>query len=166
MLTDLIQIRRLGEQKRDENLRLRLHLKRRNFQERRLKHIAEEIESQIDCTACANCCRLATVKVTERDAQKLAKLLGVPLGRFWTDYTETSPEEGPILKRAAAGCVFLEGNFCSVYDARPQTCVYFPHLTRGPGSLVSRLWSMPDRACYCPIVYNTLEAWKSEVGFR
>ncbi|MEJ5368760.1 MAG: hypothetical protein WHT08_10600 [Bryobacteraceae bacterium] len=22
-----------------------------------------------------------------------------------------------------------------------------------------------DRACYCPIVYNTLEAWKQETGF-
>ena len=39
MLTDLIQIRRLGEKKRDENMRLRMHLKRRNFQERRLLRI-------------------------------------------------------------------------------------------------------------------------------
>jgi hypothetical protein len=40
----------------------------------------------------------------------------------------------------------------------------FPHLTHGAGSLVSRLWEMPDRACYCPIVYNTLEAWKTDLG--
>ena len=44
MLTDLVEIRRLGEKKRDENLRLRIHLKRRNFEERRLKRIAQEIE--------------------------------------------------------------------------------------------------------------------------
>ena len=166
MLTDLVQIRRLGEQKRSENLRLRLHLKRRNFQERRLKRIAETIEEGIDCTACANCCRVATVRVTERDAQKLAKRLGVTLDRFWADFTQPNEEEGFVLKRTEHGCVFLEGNLCSVYDARPQTCVNFPHLTRGAGSLVSRLWEMPDRACYCPIVYNTLEAWKTEVGFR
>jgi len=24
---------------------------------------------------------------------------------------------------------------------------------------------MPDRATYCPIVYNTLEEWKKETGF-
>jgi len=166
MLTDLVQIRRLGESKRDENLRLRLHLKRRNFQERRLIRISQEIEEQIDCTACANCCRVATVKLTERDALKLAKRLGVTLDRFWKDYTVTDLEEGPILKRTAEGCVFLEGNLCSVYEARPHTCATFPHLTHGAGSLVSRLWRMPDRACYCPIVYNTLEAWKTEVGFR
>jgi hypothetical protein len=71
MLTDLVQIRRLGEKQRDENLRLRLHLKRRNFQERRLKRISQDIEEQIDCTACANCCRVATVKINDRDVEKL-----------------------------------------------------------------------------------------------
>jgi len=28
------------------------------------------------------------------------------------------------------------------------------------------MWQMPDRATYCPIVYNSLEAFKEEVGFR
>ena len=166
MLTDLVQIRRLGEQKREENLRFRRHLKRHNFQERRLKHIAATTEEQIDCTACANCCRVATVKITERDALKLAKRLGVTIERFWAEFAQENDAEGAVLKRTQDGCVFLEGNLCSVYDARPQTCVNFPHLTHGAGSLVSRLWKMPDRACYCPIVYNTLEAWKEEVGFR
>jgi Fe-S-cluster containining protein len=166
MLTDLVQIRRLGERAHDENLRFRRHLKRHNFQERRLKRIAEEIEEQIDCTACASCCRVASIKITGRDAQKLAKELGVSLDRFQADYTEQSPEEGLVLKRTESGCVFLDGNLCSVYEARPQTCANFPHLTRGAGSLVSRMWEMPDRACYCPIVYNTLEEWKKEVGFH
>jgi uncharacterized protein len=166
MLTELVQIRRLGESKREENVRLRLHLKRRTFQERRLKRMAQDIEEQIDCTACANCCRLATVTITGRDAQKLAKRLGVGLDRFWAEYAQADAEEGSILKRNEGGCIFLEGNLCSVYDARPHTCTTFPHLTHGAGSLLSRLWKMPDRACYCPIVYNTLEAWKTEVGFR
>jgi Fe-S-cluster containining protein len=94
------------------------------------------------------------------------KALGVSRERFWADYAEESPDEGAVLKRNQGGCIFLEGNLCSVYDARPQTCANFPHLVHGAGSLVSRLWQMVDRACYCPIVYNTLEAWKPEVGFR
>ena len=166
MLTDLVQIRRLGEKERAENLRLRLHLKRRNFQERRLKRIAQDIEEQIDCTACANCCRVATVKIIDRDVEKLAKRLGVEPNHFLAEYTREDAEEGRVLIRNEGGCVFLEGNLCSVYDVRPQTCVNFPHLIRGAGSLVSRLWEMPDRACYCPIVYNTLEAWKTEIGFQ
>jgi hypothetical protein len=99
MITDLVQIRRLGESKREENSKLRMHLKRRNFQERKLMRISQEIEEQIDCTACANCCRVATVKITERDALKLSKTLGVSLKQFWADYAEESPEEGAVLKR-------------------------------------------------------------------
>jgi hypothetical protein len=28
------------------------------------------------------------------------------------------------------------------------------------------MWSFVDRAALCPIVYNSLEAFKSELGFR
>ena len=164
MLTDLVQIRRLGEKKREKNFRLRMHLKRRNYQERRLIRIAQDIEEKIDCTACANCCRVATIKLIDRDVEKLARHLSISKDRFLAKYTREDPDEGRVLKRNEGGCVFLEGNLCSVYDVRPHTCVTFPHLTRGSGSLLSRLWEMPDRACYCPIVYNTLEAWKADLG--
>ena len=34
------------------------------------------------------------------------------------------------------------------------------------GSIASRMWQMVDRACYCPIVYNSLQAFKVELGFK
>jgi len=142
LVTDLVQIKRLGEQKRDENLRLRMHLKRHAFVERKLKAIADRIEKKTDCLACANCCRNATARLQER-------------------------EEGLLLKRHEDGsCVFLNGNECLIYRHRPTACRHFPHLTSGPGSLIWRMWEMPDRATYCPIVYNTLEEWKDEVDFQ
>ena len=49
MVTDLVQIRRLGEQKRSENERLRRHMKSHNFVERRLRIVAGGIENEIDC---------------------------------------------------------------------------------------------------------------------
>jgi len=166
MITDLIQISRLGEKKRGENERFRKHLKSHEFAERRFRRIAEEIEEQIDCTQCANCCRVATVTVSERDAEKLAAYLGISLSKFNKDYTTEDQEEGVILRRSETGCVFLNGNDCTVYEARPRTCVDFPHVVRGAGSLVSRMWQFVDRACYCPIVYNSLEAFKDHIGFR
>jgi Fe-S-cluster containining protein len=166
MITDLVQIRRLGESKRDENSRLRLHLKRHDFVERKLKRIAQEVEEQIDCTACANCCRVATTTLQDRDIETLSRYLRVSRQKFLDEYTELSPDEGRILKRNEQGCVFLDGNLCSVYESRPSTCTGFPHLVRGAGSLVHRMWQMIDRACYCPIVYNALELFKAEVRFR
>jgi uncharacterized protein len=167
MELNLVQIRRAGEKQRGENERFRAWLRRRhNVPERRLKAIAQEIEDAVDCTACANCCRVATTQISERDAERLAKFLGLRPDEFFRDYTVESAEEGRILRRTAEGCVFLEGNLCSVYEARPQTCQLFPHLVKGNGSLQSRMWDMPDRAVYCPIVFNALEQFKAETGFK
>jgi len=167
MITDLVQIRLLGEKKRPENERFRRHLKVHDHSERRLRHIAAEIEEQIDCTVCANCCRVATVKISERDIDRLSHYLSMARSEFLTKYTTVSEDEGRILIRQEDhGCVFLEGNDCTVYDARPDTCSRFPHLVRGNGSIASRMWQFIDRAVYCPIVYNALEAFKTETGFR
>jgi len=164
--TDLVQIQRHGEKQRQENLRFRAWMKRHNFVERRFKAIAQEVEESIDCTACANCCRVATTQVTERDVKTLSRFLGMSIPEFLRDYTTESKEEGRVLRRNENGCVFLDNNLCTVYEARPDTCELFPHLVKGNGSLVSRMWHMPDRAVYCPIVFNTLEEWKAETAFR
>jgi Fe-S-cluster containining protein len=143
VLTDLVQIKLLGEKKRAENERFRKHMKSFDHSDRILRRIAEGIEDSIDCLECANCCRVATAKVTERDVERL------------------------ILRRdKQTGCVFLSGNECTVYDARPEGCQKFPHVVRGNGSIVSRMWELIDRACYCPIVYNSLEAFKDEMEFK
>ena len=166
MLTDLVQIRRLGEQKRPENERFRKHLKRHAMPERRIRRMAEEVEEAIDCRTCANCCRVATVRLAERDIARLSKYLRVSSAVFLRDYAEHTEEEGLVLRRTESGCVFLTGNECSVYDQRPGNCSDFPHTVRGEGSFLSRMWDFTDRAVYCPIVYNTLEALKVESRFR
>ena len=167
MLTDLVQIKLLGEKKRDENLRFRKHMKAHDHSDRVLRRIALEVEEQIDCTQCANCCRVATAKVTERDIERLAKYQRLKPARVMADFVVESEEEGHVLSRdKKTGCVFLSGNECTVYDARPESCQRFPHVVRGNGSLASRMWEFVDRACYCPIVYNSLEAFKDELDFK
>jgi len=166
LVTDLVQIKRLGEQKLDENKKLRQHMSRHNYVERKLKIIAQDVEAQIDCLECANCCRTATARLVDRDIEKVAKAAGMKVDRFLRDCTEMTADEGRILKRTEAGCVFLNGNECLVYEGRPASCQDFPHLVRGPGSLMHRMWVMPERATYCPITYNVLEAWKDELDFQ
>ena len=167
MITDLVQIKRLGEQKRVENERFRRHMKTHAVADRRLRVVAEKIEDEIDCRACANCCRVATATLLQRDVEHLARFLRLSQARFLSDYTEMSEEEGLILKRDATGaCVFLSGNDCTAYESRPSVCGLYPHVVRGAGSIASRMWQFIDRACYCPIVYNAMEAWKVETGFR
>ncbi|HUK15718.1 MAG TPA: YkgJ family cysteine cluster protein [Bryobacteraceae bacterium] len=167
MITDLVQIRTLGEKKRDANFRFRRFMKSRDHSDRVLRRIAEGIEQQIDCTACANCCKTSTTEVSERDIDRLARHLRIPREQFLGDYTMLD-EEGALSLRFTpeAGCVFLEGNLCSVYEARPDICQRYPHMVRGNGSIASRMWTFVDRAAVCPIVYNALEAFKQEMRFR
>lgn len=168
MITDLVQIRMLGEKKRDENQRFRRFMKARDYSDRILRRLGEEIEDQIDCTSCANCCRVATTHVSERDIERLAKHLRIPTARFISDFTQPDTEEGGLnLKwEDGKGCVFLAGNLCSVYEARPDICQRYPHIVRGNGSIASRMWSFVDRASVCPIVYNSLEKFKEELNFK
>jgi uncharacterized protein len=167
MVTDLVQIRLLGEKKREENLRFRRFLKSHHHSDLNLRRIAESIEQEVACTACANCCRVGTVQLSERDVDRLSRYLRIPAKRVLTDFAMETEEEGFILKRTEeTGCVFLDGKLCAVYDARPDICQRYPHLVRGNGSIASRMWAFVDRAPCCPIVYNSLEAFKVELQFR
>ncbi len=159
----------LGEKKRDENEKFRKFMKTRDYSDRILRRLGEEIEDQIDCTTCGNCCKVATTQVTERDIERLAKHLRITTARFISDFTQPNTEEegGLNLKwEAGKGCVFLDGKLCSVYEARPDICQRYPHIIRGTGSIASRMWSFVDRASVCPIVYNSLEKFKEELRFQ
>jgi uncharacterized protein len=166
MITDLVQIRRLEQQHRGENAKFRAYLKSHRHSDRRLRRFGEQIEAEIDCTACANCCRVTEVGITEKDIEKLAKFVGTSEREFVEQFTSLDESGAPILKRNEGGCVFLEGNLCSVYEARPVNCANFPHVVRGSGSISSRMWEFLDRVGYCPIVYNWMETVKEDIGFR
>ena len=166
MITDLVQIKRLEQQHRGENARFRAYLKSHRHSDRRLRRFGEEIEAEIDCTACANCCRVTEVGITGKDIEKLAKFVGASEREFIEQSTALDDAGARILKRNESGCVFLEGNLCSVYEARPQNCANFPHVVRGNGSIASRMWQFLDRVAYCPIVYNWMEVVKEDIGFR
>src|ERR1700722_7643285 len=138
MLTDLVQIRRLGEHKREENGRFRVHLKTHNYVERRLKKIAQQIEEDTDCRQCANCCKVAEVELKLRDIEKLARFLRITPKKFVAEYTGLDESGERILKRGEGGCVFLSGNDCTIYEQRPEACQRFPNMIRGDGPMSTR----------------------------
>ena len=166
MITDLIQISRLGEKKRGENEKFRRWIKSHNFVERQFRSAAKEVHAAVDCRQCAECCRVTDVAIVERDIQKLAHFLGLSEKAFLDKYTAKDDDGVRILRRNAHGCEFLQGNECTVYEARPGNCERFPHLLKGSGSLESRMWELVDRATYCPIVYNWMEKVKALTKFR
>jgi uncharacterized protein len=175
VITDLVQIRRLGEHKREENLRFRKWMKSHTFVERQFRQAAHDVEDAIDCRKCAECCRVTEVQLVERDVAKLARFLGISEREFMEKHTTLDDNGAAILVRVKSAnggskdglaCEFLDGNDCTVYEARPANCERFPHLVRGAGSLESRMWAFADRATYCPIVFNWFEKVKALTKFK
>jgi len=166
LITDLVQIKRLGDKHRDENLRFRRYLKSHEFVERQFRKAAQEIHDQIDCRECGECCRKTEVELAERDVEKMARFLGLSEKEFLAKHTAQGEDGDLILKRGPGGCEFLAGNECSIYEARPGNCERFPHILKGSASIPARMWQFVDRATYCPIVYNWMEAVKGLTKFR
>ena len=167
MVTDLVQIRRLAEMEGEENLRFRRFLKAHHYPQDLFRRIARDVEQQIDCKACANCCREPRVNVSQEDVDTLARYLDMTPEQVLKEYTVVDAEDhSRILGQTSTGCVFLDGNLCMVYEARPRACREFPYLATEQRSLGGRLSSVCKHASLCPIIYNTLEAYKHAVGYR
>ena len=78
MVTDLVQIRRFVETDGGENLRFRRFLKAHHIPDHLFRRIARAVEKQIDCKACANCCREPCVNVSRPDIEMIARYLEMP----------------------------------------------------------------------------------------
>ena len=168
MVTDLVEIRRLGDIQEAENLEFRRYLTAHHCRIEELQTLAVGIERQIDCTACANCCRHSVVSVSQAEIEALATYLDVNREEVVRNSTDPDPEAPArrILKSKKDGCIFLDGNLCTVYAARPKACRDFPHVTPGSHSLGARVSSLCRWVSLCPILYNAFELYKHRVGFH
>ena len=86
--------------------------------------------------------------------------------RTLNDTLQLTHVAGPAVILEDIQGFFLDGFECTVYEERPRTCEYFPHVVKGEGPITTRMWELVDRATYCPIVYNSLEAFKEEMDFQ
>jgi Fe-S-cluster containining protein len=168
VVTDLVEIRRLAADRQAENLDFRRYLSAHHHPIEQFQILAAEIQQHIDCTTCANCCRYSIVAVSASEIEAIAKHMGAPVDDVMHRYTVADPEASGlrVLASTKDGCVFLQQNRCTIYEARPQACRDFPHVVPGTHSLGARLSSLCRWASLCPIIYNALESYKHVVGYR
>jgi len=168
VITDLAEIQRQGVAKSAENLEFRRYLTAHHQRIEAFQALAVEVQRHIDCTACANCCRRSIVSVRTAEIARIAAYLGVREGAAVRQFTapDGDSRRARTLASSKGGCVFLTGNLCAIYAARPRACREFPHVTPGTHSLGGRIASLCRWAALCPILYNALEEFKHVVGFR
>jgi Fe-S-cluster containining protein len=162
---DLEKIKLIGKQKEDENWKFRSYLKGLNIEEEELDKIVHEINndvtSQIDCTKCANCCKVFDPILDSEDVVKLSASLNMKVDEFKTSYLIESKEEMDCYNFNKVPCPFLMDNKCSVYPNRPKVCESYPHLHKE--EFWTRLMGVVQNYSICPIVFNVYERLKKEL---
>jgi Fe-S-cluster containining protein len=88
---------------------------------------------RFECTRCGACCTggHGFVWLDDGDIVRIAAHLGVALDDFGRRYVRRIGEHYALLESPKDGaCVFLSGERCSIYDARPAQCRRFPFWDR------------------------------------
>lgn len=109
---------------------------------------------QIDCLACANCCRGLGPRILDKDIERLAKHLRIKTNYFIEQYLRIDEDRDYVFK--SMPCPFLGlDNYCFVYEARPKACRDYPHTNHK--KMTSHLNLALKNNETCPAVYLILE---------
>lgn len=91
----------------------------------------EYVWKQIDCKACAHCCKTMTPYYNDTDIQRIAQHLNLSESEFKDTYLDFEVATNKWVHDALP-CTFLKDNLCSIYEVRPDDCKEFPHHYKRP----------------------------------
>jgi Fe-S-cluster containining protein len=121
---------------------------------KQLPDLNEEAFEQIDCLACANCCKNYSPRFKTPDIKRISKHLNMKESVFIDNYLLLDAEGDYVAK--SAPCPFLgSDNYCSIYEKRPSDCQRFPYTDEDV--LLKRPQLTLKNATFCPAVYYVLE---------
>jgi len=143
-------------QEQRENMRLKEFMKFGAFDEERFKKIVKEVSEKIDCTKCANCCKVADIVLDDPDMERIAAATGMTKEDFISRHLRM--ENGEYLLKDKP-CAFIKDDKCKIYDARPRHCRGYPYLDKDATERTIQFFS---NAQICPIAYNVLQNAKEE----
>lgn len=89
---------------------------------------------RFECTQCGGCCTgfPGTVRVTDKEIEKLARRLGISDTEFREGYTRSvGAEELSLQEKPNLDCIFYDNDVgCRVYEDRPKQCRTWPFWRR------------------------------------
>lgn len=163
MLLDLSRIKAIAKEKERENNAFAKFL--RQFPSSTLDPLVaslnDEIEPNIDCKACANCCKSLYAAAFEHELPALAKAKEMSVDDFKARFVQPYKEAYYFNTKP---CPMLRENLCSVYEVRPLCCQTFPNL-KGE-HFKYRFQSVMEKYAICPIAFNVVEALKVRLSFQ
>ncbi|MFZ4859682.1 MAG: YkgJ family cysteine cluster protein [Desulfuromonadaceae bacterium] len=165
--TDIANIEKCSQLREAENWDFRCFLKGSDLSVSKIdsivKEIYREVSAQIDCTQCANCCKVIQPILKQADIAILAGHLKLSVTEIKSRFlTEDGDGQGFVFKTRP--CPFLADNHCTVYEHRPQDCRSYPHLHKK--DFVFRVNQAFSNCSVCPIVFNVYEGLKQTLRPR
>lgn len=153
---DIGKYHQLALQKQKEHRKFLATLKKKAPKnlDKIVQEVHTEVFREIDCTKCANCCKILGPLFTEADISRIAKHFRMRLPVFEDMYLRVDEDNGKVFK--SMPCPFLgEDNLCSIYDIRPKACREFPHTDRKKIYQINHLTI--QNTLICPAVYLFVE---------
>ncbi|MDH4091577.1 MAG: YkgJ family cysteine cluster protein [Cyclobacteriaceae bacterium] len=116
---------------------------------------------EMNCLACANCCKTTSPIFYSTDIERVAKALRMKPGDFMEKYLRMDEDKDYVLK--SSPCPFLDAeNYCSVYEDRPKACREYPHTDR---KRIVKVMDLTYRnTLVCPAVLEMVERLKKLPG--
>ena len=153
---DIGKYHQLALQKQKEHRKFLATLKKKAPKnlDKIVQEVHTEVFREIDCTKCANCCKILGPLFTESDISRIAKHFRMRLPVFEDMYLRVDEDNDKVFK--SMPCPFLgEDNLCSIYDIRPKACREFPHTDLKKIYQINHL--AIQNTLICPAVYLFVE---------
>ncbi|MBS1507881.1 MAG: YkgJ family cysteine cluster protein [Bacteroidetes bacterium] len=156
---DLNRFKAVSKNKADENKKFLQRLKKQDARkvDDAFHEAHDEVFTELDCLACANCCKTTSPIFYQTDIERAAKALRVKPGDFIEKYLRVDEDKDYVLK--SSPCPFLDtDNYCSIYESRPKACREYPHTDRKKMVQITELTS--KNTMVCPAVLEMVERLK------
>ena len=137
------------------------------------KQLTQEAFQIIDCTRCANCCKVMTPKFKLDEVERISGYLNIPTAEVISKYLKQVPsKQGVEDHYVSVGCddegnrkkpcSFLgEDNRCTIYEVRPEACEEFPYTHKE--NFADRKKVNIRNSTECPIVFWIVEQMGKKV---
>lgn len=151
------RVKELAQTKRKENSKFFKKLSKIKHLDTPFHQLHEAVFQEIDCLACANCCKTTSPMFINKDIERIAKHLKLRPAIFIEKYLQID-EDGDYVFQSSP-CPFLgEDNYCSIYDVRPKACREYPHTNRKKMAQILPLTK--KNYAICPAVFEIIERFK------
>lgn len=120
---------------------------------RRFQHLGATVEYPAGicwkCAHCATCCQdtelhKRCVRVLPQEIAEISRETNLRAKRFATLCQSFSPYTHEM-RKVSGKCFFLRHGLCSIYDARPITCVFYPFFLNRIADQLYRFELTPEK---------------------